>query len=185
MSEEIIARHSSPTLAGIKTGSLFNVKFQSEASLHDEISSFNKKLSSKGVIMLPLRVKENTALIYVFRPALLRDSMRNNLARHILRSCGYSDFSLATENRSIIRLISRFKEEGFPHEIGIFLGYPPKDVLGFIENNARNFKLSGIWKVYDNVSEAASTMEAYRRCTDTFLRKINSGNHIDSLTVSI
>ena len=35
------------------------------------------------------------------------------------------------------RLIKRLNEDAeFPHEIGLFPGYPPEDVRGFIENRA-------------------------------------------------
>ena len=40
--------------------------------------------------------------------------------------------------------------DGFPHEIGLFLGYPVEDVLGFIENAGQNCKCCGCWKVYCN-----------------------------------
>lgn len=36
------------------------------------------------------------------------------------------------------RLAERIQQEPqFPHEIGIFLGYPVEDVLGFIENKEK------------------------------------------------
>ena len=37
-------------------------------------------------------------------------------------------------------------EADFPHEIGVFLGYPLTDVVGFIENQGRNFTCCGCWK---------------------------------------
>lgn len=35
-----------------------------------------------------------------------------------------------------------------PHEVGIFLGYPLEDVLGFIANGGKNCLTCGYWKVY-------------------------------------
>ena len=40
----------------------------------------------------------------------------------------------------------------FPHEIGLFLGYPPEDVQGFLEN--RLCKCVGCWKVYGDEQAA-------------------------------
>lgn len=34
--------------------------------------------------------------------------------------------------------------EDFPHEIGLFLGYPVDDVTGFIQNKGRNYLLCRI-----------------------------------------
>jgi len=35
----------------------------------------------------------------------------------------------------------------FPHEIGIFPDYPFEDIIGFIRNKGRNFKMCGYWKL--------------------------------------
>ena len=37
-------------------------------------------------------------------------------------------------------------KRGFPHEIGLVLGYPPVDVEGFIKKEGRDFLYSGYWK---------------------------------------
>ena len=42
----------------------------------------------------------------------------------------------------------------FPHEVGLFLGYPPEDVEGFIENKACSCKLTGYRKVYSDEEKA-------------------------------
>ncbi len=31
----------------------------------------------------------------------------------------------------------------FPHEMGLLLGYPVEDVVGFMENNGKNYLYSG------------------------------------------
>ena len=47
----------------------------------------------------------------------------------------------------LARLIERLKDaDEFPHEIGLFLGYPPEDVEGFIQE-PNGQKYTGIWKV--------------------------------------
>ena len=38
-------------------------------------------------------------------------------------------------------------EQGFPHEIGVFLGYPVEDVEGYMQNDGKNFLLVGYWKM--------------------------------------
>lgn len=45
-----------------------------------------------------------------------------------------------------MRRLQRF--EAFPHEIGLFLSYPPEDVRGFIEHKGHESKCEGCWKVY-------------------------------------
>lgn len=185
MSEEIIVRYSSPTLAGIKSGSLFTQKYEDKETLISEIKRLNRSLRNKGVIILPLRFWNNTVLILVYRPSLLRKCINDTLAQKILLNCGYDYKDLNSHGRSISRLAARIKENQFPHEIGIFLGYPPKDVKGFIDNNAYNYKMSGLWKVYSDVDYASRLMNSYHKCTDNYLKRFNSGYQLDTLTVKI
>ncbi len=185
MSEEVIVRYSSPTLAGIKSGSLFSQKYEDKDTLISEIRNLNKSLSNKGVIVLPLRFMNNTATIFIYRPSLLKECMNDTLAQKILLNCGYDYKDFNSQGRSISRLAARIKGNQFPHEIGIFLGYPPKDVEGFIDNNAANYKMSGLWKVYDDVNNASRLMNSYRKCTDNYLKRFNSGYQLDTLTVKI
>ena len=44
-----------------------------------------------------------------------------------------------------VHLIHRLRSEGeFPHEIGLFLSYPPEDVLGFICNRGVQSQVRGL-----------------------------------------
>jgi hypothetical protein len=54
----------------------------------------------------------------------------------------------------------------FPHEIGLFLGYPIDDVLGFVKHKGRNYKLCGYWKVYGNVEKAKNNFHCYELCRE-------------------
>ena len=61
------------------------------------------------------------------------------------------------------QLQTRLREQGgFPHEIGLFLGYPLGDVAGFIRNRGKNCKCSGCWKVYCNELEAQKRFARYK-----------------------
>ena len=60
-------------------------------------------------------------------------------------------------------LTKRLQITDFPHEIGIFLGYPLDDVEGFIKNKGQNFLLNGYWKVYSNKEEKEKIFKAYKK----------------------
>ena len=55
MSEEILIRQGAPTLAGIKTGSLFPCPCEDHEALMTDIRRLNRRLSPKGLCLLPLR----------------------------------------------------------------------------------------------------------------------------------
>ena len=55
MAEEILIRQGAPTLAGIKTGSLFPCLCEDHEALMTDIRRLNRRLSPKGRCLLPLR----------------------------------------------------------------------------------------------------------------------------------
>ena len=131
MSEELVVRQCAPTLAGIKTGSLFSCPCDSPEELRQEVRRINRLLAGKGLCLLPLRFDGSRALLYLYRPSRLRQDLEDAEAVRLLEESGYPCHSAG---QCVACLIRRLREsEEFPHEIGLFLSYPPEDVRGFIE----------------------------------------------------
>lgn len=182
MSEEAIIKYCSPTLAGLKTGSLFTASYRDDAELRAFLRRWNTALRSKGVRLLALRANEGKALIYLYRPSSLCRDLQNSEACRLLTERGYCTDSC---DKCVVTLMRRLGASGeFPHEIGLFLGYPCEDVKGFIENRAGASKLSGCWKVYSNVGEARKTFDRYKKCTRIYHRQWADGKPISQLTVA-
>lgn len=182
MSEEMLVKHCSPTLAGMKTGSMFACRYDSVNEMRDSVRRWNRTLSEKGLRILPLRFREKSALIYIYRPSKLRQDLTNETACYILRERGYVT---ETPEQCIAVLVKRMAEyEEFPHEIGLFLGYPPEDVCGFIENKACNCKCCGCWKVYGDAETAQKTFAKYKKCTEIYCSMYENGKSIERLTVA-
>ena len=174
MSEDLLIRHCSPTLAGIKTGNLFSCACPSRKDLTRDLCRLNKKLVPKGIRVLPLRVCKGRALIYAYRPNALESDLTDHRARALLLKYGYVP---ENPNGCVVHLIHRLRSEGeFPHEIGVFLGYPLEDVVGFIRNRGRNYTCCGYWKAYGDPTAAQRRFEEYRqstvRCKERFLRGV-------------
>lgn len=55
MSEHLIVQHCSPTLAGIKTGNMFTRYYESWEDIRSELCQLNRRLTPKGIRILPLR----------------------------------------------------------------------------------------------------------------------------------
>ena len=183
MSEELIIRSAAPTLAGLKTGSLFPCRFDSRDQFTDDIRGINRRLCRKGLRLLPLRIDDNGALLYLYRPSRLQRDLENTEARDILARAGYDDFR---PGRCLPRLLARFRSSReFPHEIGLFLSYPPEDVRGFIENKGRYCKCVGCWKVYGDAEQARRRFEGYHNCTACYCRQYAMGVSMDDLLVAV
>lgn len=182
MSEELFIRQCAPTLAGIKTGSLFPCPCGDQELLMDEIRQMNRLLVPKGLCLLPIRCGGEHALLYLYRPAELRRDLQSGVARDILRQAGYRHEDCS---RCVAWLVRRFRESGeFPHEVGLFLSYPPEDVKGFIEHRASDFKCAGLWKVYGDEDKALRMFAQFRRCTEAYCALWRSGSDIYQLAVA-
>ena len=181
MPEEILIQYTSPTLAGLKPGNLFTFRFSGKADMRDSIQKMNRTLVPKGLCMIPLRGRGERTLVYLFRPSMVEEKLSDSKAREILDRYGYRE---GTMGRKLSTLISRMRqEEDFPHEIGLFLGYPPEDVEGFIANRAKNAKYTGTWKVYGDEERAKRTFRKYERCTEIYSRQRKKGMRLEKLIV--
>lgn len=182
MSEDHLIRYCAPTLAGIKTGSLFSCPCTSIEELRKTIRHLNKRLSSKGLRILPLRFSDSKALMYVYRPSGLRQDLSRESALRLLKENGYCTGSC--EN-CIAQLARKLRSSDcFPHEIGLFLGYPPEDVVGFIENKACGCKCTGCWKVYGDVDTAKQKFALYHKCSRVYQNCWENGCSLDRLAVA-
>ena len=164
MSEELLVRNCAPTLAGLKTASLFNCPYESREELLSSLRQLNRRLGPKGVRAIPLRFSEKRALVYLYRPARLEQDLSANASAALLRQCGY------TSCQSGKCLTS------------LFLGYPAADVRGFLEQ--RPCKCVGCWRVYENEDQAQKTFALYRKCTGIYCQQLAKGTNIERLTVA-
>ena len=186
MSEESIIRHGSPTLAGLKTANLFTCISVSKEETVRDIRRLNQIFVPKGMRMLPLRYANGRVLLYLYRPDRLKQDLNDQKAKLLLKSKGYP---LGHAERCVVRLADKLRNtkesQEFPHEIGLFLGYPPEDVQGFMEQKACGCKCSGCWKVYGDAEQAKKTFACYKECTELYCRLWSGGISMDQLAVAV
>ncbi|MCR5279816.1 MAG: DUF3793 family protein [Lachnospiraceae bacterium] len=183
MSEEIVIENCSPTLAGLKTGNMFSLELDKEINVIEEVRELNSKLRNKGLRVVPLKKTSEYAIIYVYRPAYLKNDLNHPKARCILKERGY-DFN--TPEGCLAQLVKHMKEdETFPHEVGLFLGYPPFDVECFMKDPCDGVKCCGCWKAYSNPDEAKEKFIKYKECTEVFRNMNKQGKSLEQLTVII
>ena len=183
MLEELLVQCCAPTLAGLKTGSLFSASCRTRRTLAAELRRLNALFACRGLRLVCLRYAHGRALLYLFRPARLLRDLREEEAAALLRRAGYPE---TQAEACLWRLSLRLRAKAdFPHEIGLFLGYPPEDVRGFIEQRGRGFKQLGLWKVYGDTRKAARSFARCRQCTEIYRRALRAGRSLTQLAVRI
>lgn len=177
--EHMLIEHCAPTLKGMKPANLFRYRPESEEereNLYLEAAGWQKALRPLGVSVRVLKECRRTGsfLIYIYRENWLNNVLKNTEILSFLKKEGYR---IGGDCAGYLRQLSvrLCVEQEFPHEIGIFLGYPLLDVVGFIENEGKNYTCSGYWKAYGDPGEAERRFSAYRRCTEVCRQQFAQG----------
>lgn len=182
--DAILVNHCSPTLAGLKIGSLLCLpRLESREKYIALIEKYNHMYNCKGLHFRILFCCPQRTLLYVYRPAKVQAYLQNKEILAFLQQYGYS--SADTLNDMLDHLADRFREGGcFPHESGIFLGYPLEDVCGFITNKGNHAKICGDWKVYGNAAEASRIFRMFSCCRKDYMDRFAVGTTLESLIVA-
>lgn len=183
MSDDLLVAMCSPTMAGIKTGSLFSCPMGDKNKLVDEVRQLNRQLLPNGICLVPLKYSADRALMYMYRPESLEKDLSDKKAQEILIQRRYP---ADRPQRCVCELVKRLAlNDAFPHEIGLFLGYPPEDVHGFIENESHGAKLVGAWKVYGDEAQAKIKFKKYKECTELYSERYRRSGCLSELIANL
>lgn len=176
--ESLVAFHCAPTLAGIKAANLFSRRTDKER-VDGDADEMRVQLAPYRISMEVLCKCETHELIFVYREDMLRKLFTAQVER-FLEGYGYPVGASVAEKLAALKRRLAARGE-FPHEIGVFLGYPLEDVKGFIENRGNGCKACGTWKVYGDSESATALFVRYKKCTDYFCKKLEAGYELAQL----
>lgn len=174
----LLAEQCAPVLLGLKqanlvtlTKSRFRDARQAIASCSDELMDYEMSVS-----IMKESMRCYTVLIY--RRESLAQMLENRDIRLFLEKNGYaSTWSL---EQCLDELRKRFgcvdhDVRAFPHEVGIFLGYPLRDVVAYMADmNARPVAV-GAWKAYSHKEDADRLFAIYRDARASMLARMREG----------
>ncbi|MBR7152641.1 MAG: DUF3793 family protein [Candidatus Methanomethylophilaceae archaeon] len=176
---ERVVRHCSPTLAGLKCGSMFKLNAEHHVVLC-ELRDMHRTICHRGVRVLVLCSDSNGPLLYIYRPRLLAKRLEDPEVVDFLRGYGYR---VEGVNKTLRELRDRFSTCPMPPEIGVFLDYPMVDVKGYIENEGRCCRCIGCWKVYGDVDAAEKRFMSYKKCRDIYSKRLMQGVPLEKLAI--
>lgn len=168
--ESQLALQCAPVLAGLKISNLLNIHKSKVCILKQLLKETNL-----SYYVLLENAKRVAILIYQ-RKALHQYLMLPEVSA-FLKRVGYSENDL----QKMFALLSfRYKQcmcrQGeFPHEMGLFLGYPLEDVQGFITNQGRNSLCSGYWKGYENKEAKMDLFRQYEQAKEWMVLFVSNG----------
>lgn len=130
-----------------------------------------------------LSQNKEKATMLLYRSEELVQYFSDEQVRALLRAIGYRDFSLEALLHKFCEHYDAYQQgnAGFPHEMGLFLGYPIEDVVGFIENQGKNFLYTGYWKVYDNLQDKVCLFQKFELAEKMLIQFLFKGGSVGQI----
>jgi len=172
-----IAFEAAEVLSGVKPSALINLPDRQRSCGKNFFSIWKehgqdliRESSLEGTILVERR---GSLLLFLYDRGALCRLLAEKKVVAMLRRAGYTG---ELELDSLLsELGARFVSGVVPHEIGIILGYPLKDVAGFMGISRRQFSCQGPWKIYGNPKESLRLAETHRQCRSRMAGRLLSG----------
>lgn len=174
--ETQIAVHCAPLIAGIKISNLLILQ-------KGQARRVRQLFDRAGFAQVTLYSGGQKDAILIFRNQELDSYLSCERVKKMLCRMGYRD---APPEQLLemfaLRYASYRKGQGrFPHEMGLFLGYPPEDVEGFIENGGKEALCGGYWKVYDKQQEKQLLFHGFDVAKEGLVKLVAQGFSMEDI----
>ena len=165
-----LALQCAPVISGIKISNLLTIPAKSLR----ELSVVLKKTELSFRILYPGRER---LVILIYRETELKEYLEREEVMAFIYKCGYETSEISKIFPVFVKRYMRYMElkQDFPHELGLFLGYPIEDVEGFIKENGKNYLYSGYWKVYKDAELKIRLFKNYEKVQTEIVRLLYEG----------
>ena len=170
-----VALETAEVLAEAKPASLLSIPNRERAcgrNLYTLWKEYGHELLADTPLQACELVDRGSSMMIIFSHKIL---FERHLARRditaLLKRAGHGDNF--TSDEILQRLAERLQQGHFPHEIGLLLGYPPKDVAAFMGLISIPFTCQGPWKIYGNPGESLRLAERFRHCRNLVAEQLS------------
>ncbi len=159
-----LALSSAEVLAGVKPANLVRLSRRTRhcgRSLYQLWQKHSAELMHNcRMAICVLREDASGILLLMYDQKLLQQRLNGRCSSTFLRSLGYET---PDDLAYCLHLLQqRFSAESMPHEIGVFLGYPLKDVAAFIGRNSLVVSVQRLWKIYGHRRRSEQLADIYQ-----------------------
>ncbi len=163
----------SPTLYGIKPGTLLSFSSRKDKDLI-KLWDIHKQdiIFDPNIHFIELKRDPNNLVVLFYHRRYLSRQIFAGKHLRFLERFGYN------QHMSLDDMLEHLKRRyhiSCPHEIGLFLGIPLKDVLGYLKLIPLECSYCGYWKVYGNPEKSQRLFQRYRTARHQVIQLICSG----------
>ena len=168
------------TLCGVKPASL--VSFSKAIFVQEcaKVAAWNRFLHTTGKRIRAVRRGEELFLVFIYDQWLLEATLLQEGVSSYLEHKGY-DVRGGVDGVLQELFLRLARDRQFPHEVGVFLGYPLEDVVAYERYAGTKAKFCGSWAVYGDVVAAQAQMTLYKRCSAFCTALFDGGSDFESI----
>lgn len=168
--ETQLALQCAPLITGLKVSNLLIISKGNEEVV-------KRILNRTGILYYRLIQTRTKTTFLLFRRNELEEFLSDENVRNVLMKAGYKSLQIDKILRTFSLRYEAYMQgdKSFPHEMGLLLGYPVEDVVGFVENNGKNFLYSGYWKVYENQKAKVKLFDKFKVAEETLIHLLSNG----------
>ena len=173
-----LAMEAAEVIGGVKPANLINLVDRERScgrNVYRLWRRYGKRLLTEaGLAARELVQRDDGVLLLIFQPERLATHLATQRVTNFLNRAGYHP---SDDTRAVLdQLSSRFHNGRVPHEIGVILGYPLKDVAGFMGWACLPVTGQGPWKIYGDPCPSLAVVDACRRCRITMANRLCAGD---------
>lgn len=168
--ETQLALQCAPLITGLKVSNLLIISKGNEEVV-------KRILNRTGISYYRLIQTRTKTTFLLFRRNELEEFLSDENVKNVFIRAGYKSLQIGKILRTFSLRYEAYMQgdKSFPHEMGLLLGYPVEDVVGFVENNGKNFLYSGYWKVYENQKAKVKLFDKFKVAEETLIHLLSNG----------
>lgn len=179
----------SEVLAGVKPANLISVVNRTRScgkNLYHLWQQYHQQATARisSLRFIVMHDKERALLLFCYDHNQLQQKLDHAGVRTLLTKAGYD--AHASCDALIHELQSRIaSNNAFPHEIGLFIGYPAKDVAAFMGLVKLPFTCQGPWKIYGSPEKSLHLAQQFRTKRACMSSRLSRCTNVDTCLASL
>lgn len=170
-----LALETAEILDGVKPANLINMANRPQPCGRNLYQLWKQHgdslLADSGLTPSVLIDRGESLLLLVYQPEALAALLSRPNVMAVLRRAGYQ--APFHPDRVLAELQSRLQAaDGFPHEIGVFLGYPLKDVAAFMGWISLPFSCQRLWRIYGDPCRSLQLAQRFTHCRNRMAHRL-------------
>ena len=178
-----LAMETAEVLEGVKPANLINLADRRQPCGRNLFQLWQRHgrslLAASGLAWLELPGRRGSLLLLAYQAEALTALLARPATQALLTRAGYAN--PADPEAALEQLAQRLKQEEFPHEIGVFLGYPLKDVAAFLGWVELPFTSQALWRIYGKPDRSLALADRFRQCRCRMAQRLRTSTAVECL----